>query len=92
MRTHLRRLGRVWIDWPTYFITTCTFKRRPILASNEVARILADELRDAHDRHGWAIGRYVIVPDHVHFFCRAELDAKKLPVFMGHGSSGQASG
>src|SRR5438552_13874852 len=52
------------------------------LASNEVARILADEWRDAHDRHGWAIGRYVIMPDHVHFFCRAELDAKKLSVFM----------
>ena len=68
-RSRLQRLGRVWIDWPTYFITTCTFKRRPILASNEVARILADELRDAHDRHGWAIGRYVIMPDHVHFFC-----------------------
>src|SRR5205809_2235649 len=82
MRKQLRRLGRVWIDWPTYFITTCTLKRRPILASNEVARILADEWRDAHDRHGWAIGRYVIMPDHVHFFCRAELDAKPLPIFM----------
>jgi hypothetical protein len=22
---HLRRLERVWIDWPIYFITTCTF-------------------------------------------------------------------
>jgi REP element-mobilizing transposase RayT len=29
-----------------------------------------------------AIGRYVIMPDHVHFFCRAELDAKSLPIFM----------
>ena len=56
MRKHLRRLERVWIDWPIYFITTCTFKRRPILASNEVAKILADEWRDAHDRHGWVIG------------------------------------
>jgi putative transposase len=82
MRKHLRRLERIWIDRPTYFITTCTFKRRPILASNEVARILADEWCDAHDRHGWMIGRYVIMPDHVHFFCRAELDAKKLLVFM----------
>jgi putative transposase len=32
--------------------------------------------------HGWAIGRYVIMPDHVHFFCSAELDAKPLPTFM----------
>ncbi len=30
----------------------------------------------------WAIGRYVIMPDHVHFFCSAELDAKTLPIFM----------
>ena len=82
MHKHLRRLERVWIDWPIYFITTCTSKRRPILASKEVAKILVDEWRSAHDRHGWAIGRYVIMPDHVHFFCSAELDAKTLPAFM----------
>ncbi len=60
----------------------CTFKRRAILASKEVAAILVDEWRNAHDRHGWAIGRYVIMPDHVHFFCSAELDAKTLPTFL----------
>ncbi len=79
---HLRRLERVWIDRPIYFMTTCTFRRRAILATNDVADILIDEWRNAHDRHGWAIGRYVIMPDHVHFFCRAELDAKSLPIFM----------
>jgi putative transposase len=63
MHKHLRRLQRVWIDWPIYFITTCTFKRRAILASKEVAAILIDEWLDAHSRHGWAIGRYVIMPN-----------------------------
>lgn len=29
-----------------------------------------------------AIGRYVILPDHVNFFCSAELDARPLPTFM----------
>src|SRR5204863_8892416 len=29
-----------------------------------------------------AIGRYAIMPDHVHFFCRAELSAKPLRIFM----------
>ena len=82
MHKHLRRLQRVWIDWPIYFITTCTFKRRAILASKEVAAILIDEWLDAHRRHGWAIGRYVIMPNHVHFFCSAELGAKPLPIFM----------
>jgi putative transposase len=82
MHKHLRRLNRVWIDGPIYFITTCTFKRRPILASKQAAQVLVDEWQNAHDRHGWAIGRYVIMPDHVHFFCSAELDAKALPAFM----------
>jgi len=82
MHKHLRRLERVWIDRPIYFITTCTLERRRILASNEVAMLLGQEWSNAHDRHGWAIGRYVIMPDHVHFFCRAELAAKPLPTFM----------
>jgi hypothetical protein len=80
MHKHLRRLERVWIEWPVYFITTCALNRRPILASKEVAAILAEECRGAHDRHGWAIGRYVIMVDHVHFFCSAELAAKPLPI------------
>jgi putative transposase len=79
---HLRRLERVWIERPIYFITTCTFKRRSILVSRDVANILVDEWRGAHDRHGWAVGRYVITPDHVHFFCSAELNSKALPTFM----------
>jgi len=82
MHKHLRRLERVWIDRPIYFITTCSFRRRSILASKEVAGIRINEWRNAHDRHGWAIGRYVAMPDHVHFFCSAELDGKALPTFM----------
>lgn len=79
---HLRRLERVWIDWPIYFVTTCTLERRSILARTEVAAILLEEWRHAQNRHGWAIGRYVIMPDHVHFFCRAELHAKRLSIFL----------
>ena len=82
MHKHLRRLNRIWIEGPIYFITTCTFKRRAILASKEAAQVLVGEWQNANDRHGWAIGRYVIMPDHVHFFCSAELDAKELPAFM----------
>src|SRR5262245_13935751 len=82
MHKHLRRLERVWIDSPIYLITTCTFKRRPILTREDVGNILIDEWRSAHDRHGWSIGRYVIMPDHVHFFCSAELNVKSLPIFM----------
>ncbi len=83
MHRHLRRLERVWIDQPIYFITTCTFRRRSILATSAVAAVLVQEWREARGRHGWAVGRYVILPDHVHFFCAPELDARPLSIFVG---------
>jgi REP element-mobilizing transposase RayT len=61
----------------------CTKGRRAVLARDEVAGVLIDEWRGSHKRHGWAVGRYVIMPDHVHFFCRPERDARKLSEFIG---------
>jgi putative transposase len=87
MHKHLRRLGRIWIDSPIYFITTCTNNRRQVLARDEVAKVLVDEWRVGHGQHGWAVGRYVIMPDHVHFFCRPERDGKKLSEFVGFWKS-----
>ena len=83
MHKHLQRLEPVWIERPIYFITTCAFRRQQILASSEIAAILIKEWQQAHSRHGWAIGRYVVMPDHVHFFCAPELDAKPLSIFIG---------
>jgi REP element-mobilizing transposase RayT len=79
---HLRRLERVWIDSPIYFVTTCTRHREPLLAYEDIAKILIDEWRAAHMRHGWAVGRFVVMPDHGHFFCRAGLQAKSLSQFV----------
>jgi len=44
---------------------------------------LIDEWKRARERHRWAIGRYVIMPDHVHFFCRPEREAKTFMVRRG---------
>lgn len=82
MHKHLRRLDRVWIDAPIYFITICAKNRRAVFLREKIVAILIDEWRRAHKQHGWAIGRYVIMPDHVHFFCRPELDAKSLSQFI----------
>ncbi len=71
------------MDAPVYFLTTCTHLRKPILTSESVAQILRKEWRDARARHGWVIGRYVIMPDHVHFFCAPEPEAKLLSTFIG---------
>ncbi len=69
MHKHLRRLDQVWLPHAVYFVTTCVRDRRPILACEPAATILRTEWARASTHHGWLIGRYVIMPDHVHFFC-----------------------
>jgi putative transposase len=85
MHTHLRRLDRIWIPHAVYFITVCTHDRKPILATPQASDILRTEWSTASTRHGWRIGRYVIMPDHVHFFCAEQPDGAKrnLSSFIG---------
>jgi putative transposase len=71
------------LESPVYFVTACTHEWRTVLATGAVADILIDEWRAAEKRHGWLVGRYVIMPDHVHFFCATEHNAKTLSVFVG---------
>src|SRR5450631_4324206 len=66
---HLRRLDAVWIEPAVFFITVCVQGRRPILANDQAHGVILDELRAAPGRHGWSVGRYVAMPDHLHFFC-----------------------
>lgn len=81
---HLKRLTRVWKRDAVYFITTCVTERRAVLANETVHRILKQELSTMNSRHGWAIGRYTIMPDHVHFFAKpVGAEAKKLSQAIG---------
>ena len=78
----LGRLARVWARHPVYFVTSCTRERRPILAADSIHTLLRAEWHAAEARHGWLTGRYVIMPDHVHFFCCATPGAKPLSGFL----------
>jgi putative transposase len=66
---HLRRLDRVWIEPAIYFVTTCVAGRKPILLRPEIMAILSSEFEAAPDRHGWTVGQFIVMPDHLHFFC-----------------------
>ena len=48
------------------FLTVCTKNRKCILAEPEVVELLRDAWREATN---WLVGRFVIMPDHVHLFC-----------------------
>ena len=85
-RRHLRRLETVFAadSAAIYFITVCTRNRRRALAEKRAADVLIDALTRAPSSHGWNVGRYVIMPDHVHFFCVPVGEgAKRLSSFVG---------
>ena len=69
LHKHLRRLDSVRIATPIYFVTICTAGRKPILARPAAFAILRAEFEDAPGRYGWSVGRFVVMPDHLHFFC-----------------------
>ena len=74
---HLQRLAVTWQKQPMYFVTTCVAGRRKLLAAPAIHAILCEEWSGLRERHGWAVGRYVVMPDHVHFFIMPILSAEK---------------
>jgi len=63
-----RRLEFVYTHDPLYFITCCTYRRRVLLANHRVHAAFLEFGQRAEKDLGVAVGRYVILPDHLHFF------------------------
>jgi len=84
-RKHLKRLDMISVATPVYFITICVADRRPLLANSDSFSILHGEWMAARSRYGWAVGRFVVMPDHVHFFCACDETeiSKSLSGFVG---------
>jgi REP element-mobilizing transposase RayT len=81
-RKHLHRLSNVWVRDPIYFVTIGTAGRRRCLTERPLTQIIRDAWNSSPHTSGWFVGRYVIMPDHVHFFARATPDAKSLSSFV----------
>ena len=80
---HIRRLEQVWADTEVYLITICTRRRRSVLTDDALATEIVTALGDVSARAGWSIGRYVVMPDHVHFFCWRAAETHSLSEFVG---------
>ncbi len=48
------------------FLTVCTKNKKPILANDAVHTLLREAWTAADS---WLVGRYVVMPDHLHLFC-----------------------
>ena len=73
------------VHWPVHeqdnrvqmvFLTVCTNHRKRILANTEAAVLI---LRVWQECDAWLVGRYVMMPDHVHLFCAPRDRAIALP-------------
>ncbi len=78
------RLSNVFrkFDPPLYFITFCTFDRKPLLANARFhARFV--EYMEQKSNEGIACGEFVIMPDHIHLFLRIDPHRHQLGKTVG---------
>jgi len=52
-------------------LTVCTAQRRPLLARDEIVSLLIESWQKADS---WTVGRYTVLPDHLHLFCAPASD------------------
>ena len=80
-RQRLRRLDRVFVRTPIYFIMACTGDRRRILARRSVHDAFVHFAEEGL-RHGAWLGAYVPMPDHIHAFVAFDEEKIQLPAWM----------
>ena len=71
VREHPRvppRLRWIFSRNPVFFVTCCTYRRKKLLATNAVHEAFVAFAAQAYSRRNIAVGRYVIMPDHLHLF------------------------
>jgi REP element-mobilizing transposase RayT len=80
---HPRRPPRIttYSSLPLYFVTFNSHKRRRLLDACDVHDTLRSYCEEA-GRRGIAVGRYVIMPDHIHLFVRLPVEGIGLSRWM----------
>ncbi len=77
----LSRLDTIFTETPVYFITACTENRRQLLVHDGVHEVFRNFCVLARGR-GVLVGRYVLMPDHLHLFVCIPLGAVGLSMWM----------
>ncbi len=57
-------------DRPLYFVTFCTKDRMQVLNNERVHAVFRQYAEAGSELHSVAVGRYTIMPEHVHVFVR----------------------
>jgi len=73
----LHRLERLHVENPVYFITFCIHKRMAILANQQIHSVCMEFFAEALKREIF-VGRYILMPDHIHLFVKLPPPAENL--------------
>ena len=68
------RLDFIYADYPVYFVTFCTRDRQKIPSLDYAKTTMEKYGQRGIEKFDVALGRYVIMPDHVHLFVCGHLE------------------
>lgn len=77
----LQRLDRIFPRTPIYFVTACTARRAKVLADPAVHTAFIHFAQRGEERGVW-VGRYVLMPDHLHLFVAFDDELIDLSAWM----------
>jgi REP element-mobilizing transposase RayT len=77
-----RRLDLIYTHQPLYFVTFATRDRRAIPSLNHAQIALHHYAQAGAAKFNVALGRYVMMPDHVHLFARGDRNFR-LSIWIG---------
>src|SRR5262245_33818098 len=80
-KKRLRRLELIYVRSPIYFVTTCTFHRRKVLAREAIHEAFVGFALQGPTHGAW-VGNYVIMPDHLHAFVATDDQKTTLSAWM----------
>lgn len=80
-KKRLHRLECIYVRSPVYFVTTCTFDRRKVLASEAIHKTFV-EFALQGPTHGAWVGNYNLMPDHLHAFVATDDQKIMLSAWM----------
>ena len=80
-KPRLQRLKWLFTDCPVYYLTVCIEPRRSILANKEMHDSFKTFAHRATD-YSVLVGRYVLMPDHAHFFAAFNPNSPTLSIWM----------
>ena len=73
----------------TFFVTSVTWERRPVLRSEHAAKLFLDTLFSYRDRGFFQLYEFVVMPDHIHLMLapKATLALERVMQFIKDGYS-----